>query len=217
MVQTWNLRNCYLALLCSNVVFIRVKLRLVFKFWWCCFFVSPCTIFNIGRCFCHRQNWKLNKIAQGDINIFSHFNIRGYVPFSRFFGINRKWHLKSKKYYQIRVQHVRISRKRHLTCLYRTILVLAAILGEKREKSYARFLIKPEVTDRFCWFSIANTGWPKATLCPNLKQIGAKLRPWECRIRKHTKWPPWRHQIEIFKIWEKRQWHIDVRYIMYQN
>ena len=25
-----------------------------------------------------------NKIAQGDINIFSHFNIHGYVPFSKF-------------------------------------------------------------------------------------------------------------------------------------
>ena len=79
--------------------------------------------------------------------------------FSRFFRLNRKWLLKSKKYDQIRVQHVRISRKRHLTCLYRTILVLAAILGEKRETSYARFFIKPKVTDRFCWFSIANTGY----------------------------------------------------------
>ena len=41
VVQTWNFRNCWisnLALLCSNVVFIRVKLRLVFKFWWCWFF-----------------------------------------------------------------------------------------------------------------------------------------------------------------------------------
>ena len=27
-----------------------------------------------------------NKIAQGDINIFSHFNIRNYLPFSRFFS-----------------------------------------------------------------------------------------------------------------------------------
>ena len=31
-----------------------------------------------------------NKIAQGDINIFSHFNIRNYLPFSRFFQLNRK-------------------------------------------------------------------------------------------------------------------------------
>ena len=100
----------------------------------------------------------INKIAQGDINIFSHFNIRGYVPFSRFCHLNQKWLLKSEKYYQIRIQQVRISRKRHLTCLYRAILILAPILDEKRKKSYARFSIKPEVTDRFCWFSIANTG-----------------------------------------------------------
>ena len=127
---------------------------------------------------------KKNKIAQGDINIFSHFNIRNYLPFSRFFRLNRKWLLQSKKYYQIRYQHVRISRKRHLTCLYRTILILAAFFGRKSQKSYARFFVKPEVTDRFCWFSIANTGLPLATFVPNLNKIGQKLRAWECRIRK---------------------------------
>ena len=100
-----------------------------------------------------------NNIAQGEINIFSHFNIRGYIPFSSFSRINRKWLLKSKKYYRIRVQQVKISRKRRLICLYQTILVLSGILGEKREKSYARFLIKPEGTNRFCWFSISNTGY----------------------------------------------------------
>ena len=31
-----------------------------------------------------------NKIAQGEINVFSHFNIRGYVPFSRFCHLYRK-------------------------------------------------------------------------------------------------------------------------------
>ena len=51
-----------------------------------------------------------NNIAQGEINIFSHFNIRGYIPFSSFSRINRKWLLKSKKYYRIRVQQVNISR-----------------------------------------------------------------------------------------------------------
>ena len=136
---------------------------------------------------------------------------RGFDPvfdqyFFDFFLLNRKLLHKSAKYYQIRARQVRISRKWPLTCLYRTILILVAILGEKREKSYARFSIKPEVTDRFCWFSIANTGWARATSCPNLKQIGAKLRPWECRIRKHTKWPPWRHQIEISKIWDTWHW-----------
>ena len=61
-----------------------------------------------------------------------------------------------------------------------------------------------EVTHRFCWFSIANTGWPNSTSCPNLKLVGPKLRPWERRSRKEKKWPPWRHQIEISKTWEKK-------------
>ena len=71
-----------------------------------------------------------------------------------------------------------------LTCLGLKILILVPNLGEKREKPYARFLIKPKVIDRFCWFSIANTGLPMATSDPNLNKIGQKLRPWECRIRK---------------------------------
>ena len=53
---------------------------------------------------------------------------------------------------KIRIQQVRISWKRHLSCLCRTILILAPIFGENREKSYPRFSIKPEVTDRFWWF-----------------------------------------------------------------
>ena len=91
------------------------------------------------------------------------------------------------KYYQIRAQQVRISRKRHFTCLCRPILCSAAILGEKRAQTYARILIKPEVTGRFCWFLIANTGWPNSRSCSILKWIGQKLRPWECRIRNELK------------------------------
>lgn len=45
---------------------------------------------------------------------------------------------------------------------------------------YARLFIKPEVTDRFCWFLAANTGWRNSISCPNLKKIWQKLRPWEC-------------------------------------
>ena len=64
-------------------------------------------------------------------------------------------------------------------------------------------LFRPEVIDRFCWFSIANIGRQQSVLCIILKRIEAKLRPWECRIRKHIKWPLWRHRSNIFKIWEK--------------
>ena len=145
---------------------------------------------------------KTNKIAQGEINIFSHFNIRGYVPFSRFFRLNRKWLHQSAKYYQIRAQQVRISRKRHLTCLCRTLLILAAIFGEKRAQTYARFLIKPEVTGRFCWFSIANTGWPNSRSCAILKWIRQKLRPWNCRIRNELNG---RYDVIKLKIWKSEK------------
>ena len=74
--------------------------------------------------------------------------------------------------------------------------------------SKTRFSILPEVTDRFCWFSIANIGRQLCTLCSILKKIGAKLRPWECPNEKRTKWPPWRHSFWIFKIREKRHWQI---------
>ena len=43
-----------------------------------------------GRGFYRDQKEKENKIAQGDINIFSHINIRGYVPFSKFCRLYRK-------------------------------------------------------------------------------------------------------------------------------
>ena len=77
--------------------------------------------------------------------------------------------------------------------------------------SKTRFSIMAEVTDRFCWFSIANIGRQLCTLCSILKKIGAKLRPWECRNEKRTKWPPWRHPFWIFKIREKCHWQISSR------
>ena len=64
------------------------------------------------------------------------------------------------------------------------ILIIKNILGENRKNSYARFFVKPKVTNRFGWFSIANTGLPMATSYQNLNKIGQKFRPWECRIRK---------------------------------
>ena len=74
--------------------------------------------------------------------------------------------------------------------------------------SKTRFSTFPEFTDQFCWFSIANIGRQLCTLCSILKKIEAKLRLWECRNKKHTKWPPWRHPFWIFKIGEKRHWQI---------
>ena len=64
-------------------------------------------------------------------------------------------------------------------------------------------LFRPEVINRFCSFSIANIGRRQTFLSVILKKIKAKLRPWECRIRKHTKWPLWRHRSNISKIWKK--------------
>ena len=139
--------------------------------------------------------WIRNKIAQGDVNVFSqiwHFCFF-CVPFLH------KLLIKSTKYYQIRDQRVWISGNRPLICPISKILFLAAILIFF---SKTRFSILPEATDRFCWFSIANIGRQLCTLYSILKKIGSKLRPWECRIEKHTKWPPWRQPFWIFKIGE---------------
>ena len=59
-------------------------------------------------------------------------------------------------HYYIRVKQARFSQKRHLTYLCRTILILAALLGETCEQLFARFLFKPEFINRFCWFSMTH-------------------------------------------------------------
>ena len=87
-------------------------------------------------------------------------------------------------YYWIRVKQARFSQKRHLTYLCRTILILAALLGETCEQLFARFLFKPEFINRFCWFSMTHMGNRWVTKYPNLNKIGQKLRLWECRRRK---------------------------------
>ena len=51
-----------------------------------------------------------------------------------------------------------MSKKQHLSSLCLTISTLGATFGQNGKKSYARFLIKPEVTIRFCWFSWTNFG-----------------------------------------------------------
>ena len=62
-----------------------------------------------------------------------------HICFSQF---SRKWLYQTAKYHQIRDRQVRFSRKRHPTCLYRTIMVLAAILGEKKRKCVRAVLNK---------------------------------------------------------------------------
>ena len=121
--------------------------------------------------------------------------IQSNMTFSVFLPFLYKLLIKSTKYYQIRDQRVWISGNRHLTCPISKILFLAAILIFSK----TRFSIFPEVTDRFCWFSIANIGRQLCTLCSILKKIRAKLRPWECWNKKRTKWPQWRHPFWIFK------------------
>ena len=90
-----------------------------------------------------------NPEVMGSILHFANTFYFNYL-FRYFFRLNRKLLYGSAKYYQIRAQLVRISRKRHLTCQCRTNLISAVILGEKRAQTYARFLIKPDVTGRFC-------------------------------------------------------------------
>ena len=65
-----------------------------------------------------------------------------------------------------------------------TSLACFGHFGKKREKKNTRFLVKPEVTKQFCWFSIAKMGLPMATSHQNLNKIGQKFGPWECRIGK---------------------------------
>ena len=127
--------------------------------------------------------------------------------FDMFCPFGRNWCIPSTKYHHNRDQQVNFSRNRHLTCLvskknfWRPFWFF----------SKTRFSIFPEVTDRFCWFSIANIGRQLCTLCSILKKIKAKLRPWECRNEKGTKWPSWRHPFWIFIIREKCHWQISSR------
>ena len=148
---------------------------------------------------------KQNKIAQGDINIFSHFNIRNYLPFSRFFRLNRKWLLQSKKYCQIRVQHVRISRKRHLTCLYRTILIMAAIFGRKTRKIVRAVLRKTESYRPILLIFNSKHGVAHGYIWSKFEQNRTKITAVRVPHTKIQNGRRWRHQIEISKIWEK--WH----------
>ena len=78
-------------------------------------------------------------------------------------------------------------------CLYVCLLVendtlLAYVghffyVGGYLGQTYARFLIKPEVADRFRRFLQENTRWPNSKSCTILKWIWQKLRAWECLIR----------------------------------
>ena len=144
-----------------------------------------------------------NKFAQGDINIFCHFNIRNYLPFSRFFRLNRKWLFKSKKYYQIRVQHVWISRKRHLTCLYRTILILAAIFGRKTQKIVRAVLRKTESYRPILLIFNSKHGVAHGYIWSKFEQNRTKITAVRVPHTKIQNGRRWRHQIEISKIWEK--------------
>ena len=60
-----------------------------------------------------------------------------------------------------------------------------------------------EDINRKRWFAIPYKAMSWRTKLINLEKIAQKLKTWECRIWKHTKKPLWRHQIKIFKIWEK--------------
>ena len=127
--------------------------------------------------------------------------------FSRFFRFYRKWLHQSAKYYQIRARQVRISRKRHLTCLYRTILVLAAILAKtvravlNKTGSYWLILLIFNSKHRV----------PLGYIVFKFEANQSKITTVRVPHRKSAKWPPWRHQIEIFKIRKQLHWPISSR------
>ena len=110
--------------------------------------------------------------------------------------------IQSTKYYQIRNLRVQIGGNRYFSCPISKIVILAAIFV---------FFFENAVIHIFQSFQpislILNSKQRKEFIFNVLKfeeNRSKILRPWECRNRKQLKWPPWRHQIWIFKIGEKR-------------
>ena len=93
---------------------------------------------------------KKNKIAQGEINTFSSFNISGYVPFRDFATYTESDFLNRKIIIRIVLSRSELV-ENDTSLAYIGNFGFGGNFGrKKREKSYARFLIEPEVTDRFC-------------------------------------------------------------------
>ena len=101
-----------------------------------------------------------NKIAQGDVSIFSHLTI--FLDIAKFVIYGSEL--------------VEIDT---LFALCRTFV----FGGYFVIFSKMRFVITSKVINRFFWFQIANTGWSLTFMSLILKKIGAKLRPWECPNR----------------------------------
>ena len=97
-----------------------------------------------GRIYCC-WTWSKNKIAQGDVRIFSHFFLRKILVLLR-------------KYCQIRYLRVRISGNRYFTCPFQNKFKNVLFGGHFVSFSKTRLAITSKVINRFCLFSKANTG-----------------------------------------------------------
>ena len=54
-------------------------------------------------------------------------------------------------------------------------------------------------------------GTPLGYIVSKFEQNRTKIATVRVPPEKNAKWPPWRHQIEISKIWEKRHWPMSLR------
>ena len=64
---------------------------------------------------------------------------------------------------------------------------------------YKKECITLKVINRLCWFSIANSRLQLSSLFLNLKKNRSKIATLKVPERENAKWPPRRHQIQIFK------------------
>ena len=133
---------------------------------------------------------------------------RGFDPtshqifFSRFWQFHRKWLHQSAKYDQIPARQVRISRKRHLTCL-NFCFGFCGNFGLKTRKIVRAV---PNKTGSYQPISLifnSKHGVSLGYIVSKFEANRTKIATMRVPHTKSAKWPPWRHRIEISKIWEK--------------
>ena len=116
------------------------------------------------------------------------------------------------QYDQIRVQQVRISRKRHLTCLSQTILNLAPILERKKTQKIVRTVL--DKTKSYKPILLRFNCNHKVEEFYNVFKFEVNRTKTTAVRVQHTKMQNSRrllHKIEIAKIWETSHWPISSR------
>ena len=131
-----------------------------------------------------------NKIARGDVNIFSH------LFFLFFFTFDIFRHFK-KKNLTNRQSKIKFVVNESISIEIDTLLACFQIfrfLGPFWIYfSKTRSAIMEEVINRSSWFLNPNSGSQLSTSSAILKRTKGKLRPRECPRIKSSKWSPWRH------------------------